>query len=151
MNEDLQKAWDRWLVESFYKRPHMNTGTVCGIFKGEHANDLSWDELNAGLKRFPQTPGHCRVTVTRFICAYLPKIADVLWKHSEKDIDRLAAAVSKLKSTCRAMEADYLKASADRNEIRKSSDQMKLAAIKKDGVAAQFQAGNRGNQWNVVK
>jgi hypothetical protein len=151
MNDDLQKAWDYWLVESFYKRPYMNTGTMCGIFKGEYAGDMSWSELNSTLKRFPVHHGHISVTVTRFICAYLPKIADVLWKHSDKDIDRLAAAVNKLKSTCRSIEADSEKANSDRQQRKTSIKQMKLADIKKNGVRSQYTSHNRSSQWNVVK
>lgn len=148
--DDLQMAWDQFLVKAWYEMPELRVNTAMGIFKGRLPDDVSWDDINQ-LLRVPTHAGHSRATFRRFVCAYLPKIADALWKHSAADIDRLAVAVNKLKSGVRRSESDSEKALADRAEIVKNVRDSKLVAIKKRGMSNQFAARNRGNQWNVVK
>ena len=147
MNE-LQKAWDRFLVESFYKFPHDNAGHAMGVFV--HRNNISYDDANK-LKRVPKTWHHQRVTVARFVCAFLPTIAKVLWEHDISKLDQLADAISKLNSDARERPVDEEKRKSEMSEIASSKAEMSLAIKKKKAFGNLYAKNKRNNQWGVTK
>lgn len=145
---DLQKAWDRFLVESFYKFPNDKANHAAHVFALK--NNISFEELK-NLKRVPKTFHHQKVTVSRFVCAFLPTIAKVLWAHNIDQLDKLAAAVSKLNSDARERPVDDEKRRAEMSEIVSSKAEMRLAMKKKKAMGALYEKHGRNNQWGVTK
>ena len=147
MNE-LQKAWDRFLVESFYKFPHDNANHAAHVFTIK--NNISHEDLQK-LKRVPKTFHQQKVTVLRFVCAFLPTIAKVLWEHNIDELDKLAAAVSKLNSDARERPVDEEKRKSEMSEIASSKAEMSLAMKKKKAFGNLYAKNKRNNQWGVTK
>ena len=145
---DLQKAWDKFLVKSFYSFPNDNAGHAMGVFV--HRNNISYDDANK-LKRVPKTWHHQRVTVARFVCAFLPTIAKVLWEHDISKLDQLAAAISKLNSDARERPVDDENHKQEINEIRRSKAEMNLTRNKKNAMRDLYKKHKRSNQWGVTK
>ena len=148
MNDDLQKKWDRFLVEGFYLFPHHNLMYSSRVFMLK--NSVTYDQLKS-LKRVPKTIHHERVTVSRFVCAFLPTIAKVLWEHSSDEIDKLSEAVSKLKSDARETPVDNDKRRQERNEITQYQNQDLRAKQKKMAMSNLYAKHRRSNQWGVTK
>lgn len=145
---DLQKAWDRFLIQSFYEYPYDSIQHVAQVFISK--NGLAYEQFNA-LKRIPRNFHHQRVTAVRFVCAFLPKIAETLWKHNISQLEALAAAVSKLSSDAREIAVDEDKRKAEGNELRRSKDQAKRAYEKKQAFSDRFEKHRRSAQWGVTK
>jgi hypothetical protein len=146
--EDLQKSWDRFLVQSFYSFPNDNTFHAVHVFMLK--NNVSLEELKQ-LKRVPRTIHHNKVTVSRFVCAFLPTIAKVLWEHNVNDLDRLAEAVSKLKSDAREYPVDQYKYREETKEIGKDKRTSKITYMKKQAMDNLYAKYRRSNQWGVTK
>jgi hypothetical protein len=49
---DLQKIWDKFLIESFYKFPHDNANHVVAVFVAK--NNITFEDLKE-LKRVPKS------------------------------------------------------------------------------------------------
>ena len=71
--EDLQEAWDKWLLKHCLSNMHM--GKLTTWFCSEH--NLTWDQFN-DLKRVPKYKMHSFATPSRYLAAYLPKIWELL-------------------------------------------------------------------------
>ena len=145
---DLQKEWDKFLVKSFYKFPDTNSNYALQIFMAQ--NNSCYEEMKK-LKRVPKSHHHQRVTTSRFVCAFLPKIAKVLWEHNIDQLDKLAAAVSKLNSDARETAVDEEKRMLDRNEITRSKQEIKRFNQKNDAMSNLYSKYRRSNQWGVTK
>lgn len=145
---DLQKEWDKFLVQSFYRFPHANANNALHTFMAQ--NNSCYEEVNK-LKRVPKSYHHQRVTVSRFVCAFLPKIAKVLWEHNIEQLDKLAAAVSKLNSDAREVAVDEGNRVQDRNEIVRSKYEMKRFKQKSDAIENLYSKHRKNDQWGVVK
>ena len=145
---DLQKAWDKFLIESFYKFPHDNANHVVTVFVVK--NNITFEEL-AELKRVPKSHHHQRVTISRFVCAFLPTIAKALWDHNIDQLDKLAAAVSKLSSDAREKAVDNEKHKKEASEVRSSTAQYSLTKRKKKAMSNLYHQYKRSNQWGVTK
>ena len=78
-----QEEWDHLLVESFYLRPD------CPMWR------IYWDDGD-NLKRTPRR-FLVKMTVCGFICSFLPKLANILWRSDKKSIDKIARSLSKSK------------------------------------------------------
>jgi hypothetical protein len=85
------------------------------------------------------------------VCAFLPTIAKALWDHNIDQLDKLAAAVSKLSSDAREKAVDNEKLKKEVNEVRSSKNQNNLTKIKKKAMSNLYQKYNRSNQWGVTK
>ena len=151
--EELQKDWDWWLVRCFYEAGYINMGLIVKEFQTRHGYEGN-DKLAkpfVDLLRYPKYPFQYKTSVSRFICAYLPTIADALWKHDKSRIDDIAKAVNKLKSTTRNEPADLQKYRAEASERAKTRKKMKVAMIEKGAVANHYDKHLRSAQWGVVK
>jgi len=78
-----QEEWDGLLIECFHSRPDVQMWRLYWDF----------DEIK-GLKRIHK-PWMYRMTVVRFICDCLPKLAGVLWKTKLKDKYRIVRTLAK--------------------------------------------------------
>jgi len=145
---NLQREWDRLLIDKFYGADTLKMYILCMIFKRNFGiTDDQFDEL----KRIPKLIGHRNVYARRFICAYLPKIADILWKHKHEEIETLADAMSKISYDVDKVESDYNKINRDRNEITRSKKANFAAALSKKESNKWHKSINLGKTWNVTK
>ena len=145
---NLQREWDRLLIEKFYRHDILKMYAVSYIF--QKTFNLTDEQFNQ-LKRVPRLPGHKNVYASRFICAYLPKIADILWKHKAEETETLADAMSKIKYDVKKLEFDHDKITRDRANIaysKKKSQQFVLSDKLSDEIS---KATNRNRTWNITK
>ena len=145
---NLQREWDRLLIEKFYNSDTLKMYVVAHIFK---RNFGITDEQFSQLKRIPRLPGQTNVYTSRFICAYLPKIADILWKHKANEVETLADAMSKIKYDVSKIEVDYDKITREKANIsysRKKAKQFILSEKLSDTIS---KATNRNRTWNITK
>ena len=112
--------------------------------------DITDDQFDE-LKRVPKLIGQRNVYARRFICAYLPKIADILWKHKHEEIETLADAMSKIKYDVDKVEFDYDKINRDRSAITRSKKASLAAALSKKESNKWHKSINLGKTWNVTK
>ena len=71
--EDLQEAWDRYLLRNHLSNANM--GKLISWFCTEH--DLNWVQFNE-LKRVPKYQYQVFCHTSRYLAAYLPKIWELL-------------------------------------------------------------------------
>jgi hypothetical protein len=146
---ELQKEWDRILVSSFYNYPYAKITMTVAIFRSQH-QDLSLEEFNL-LKRVPKNMHHFHVTVQRYVCAFLPKVAATLWKYNIDYLDKLAEAVTKLNSDCREKPVDEFTQQQEVSELRKAKYDSKTATLKRVSLRRRNAIHGRNNQWHVTK
>ncbi len=145
---NLQREWDRLLIEKFYRHDTLKMYVVSYIFKKTF--NLTDEQFNQ-LKRVPKLPGQKNVYTSRFICAYLPKIADILWKHKAEETETLADAMSKIKYDVEKLEIDYDKITREKANIsysKKKAKQFILSDIATDRINKR---SNRNRTWNITK
>ncbi len=145
---NLQREWDRLLIEKFYRHDTLKMYVVSYIFKKTF--NLTDEQFNQ-LKRVPKLPGQKNVYTSRFICAYLPKIADILWKHKAEETETLANAMCKIKYDVEKLEIDYDKITREKANIsysKKKAKQFILSDIATDRINKQ---SNRNRTWNITK
>jgi hypothetical protein len=145
---NLQREWDRLLIEKFYRHDTLKMYVVSYIFKKTF--NLTDEQFNQ-LKRVPKLPGQKNVYTSRFICAYLPKIADILWKHKAEETETLANAMCKIKYDVEKLEIDYDKITREKANIsysKKKAKQFILSDIATDRINKR---SNRNRTWNITK
>jgi len=145
---NLQREWDRLLIEKFYNADTLKMYAVAYMFK---RNFGITDEQFDQLKRIPRLPGQTNVYTSRFICAYLPKIADILWKHKANEVETLADAMSKIKYDVAKLEVDYDKITREKANIAYSRKKAKQSALSKIASDKINKGSNRNNTWNITK
>ena len=146
---ELQKEWDRFLVSSFYEYPYAKIVMTAAMFRKEQ-QDLSLEDFNH-LKRVPKNMHHFHVTVQRYVCAFLPKIAATLWKYNIDYLDKLAEAITKLNSDCREKPVDEFTREQEVLELRRSTYDSKTATLKRASLRKRKEMHGRNNQWHVTK
>lgn len=145
---NLQREWDRLLIEKFYNSDTLKMYAVAYMFK---KNLGITDEQFDQLKRIPRLPGQKNVYTSRFICAYLPKIADILWKHKASEVETLANFMCHIKYDVSKIEVDYDKITREKANItysKKKAKQFILSDIATDRVNKR---SNRNRTWNITK
>lgn len=145
---NLQREWDRCLIQKFYNASTLKMYIVSAIFKKDFGIT---DEQFYKLKRIPTHPGHRNVYARRFICAYLPKIADILWRHKIEELDTLATAMSKINYDAIKFEIDYDKASKDRHSVAYSKKKNRQAELSLKHSKEWHKGINHNNLWGVTK
>lgn len=134
-----QEEYDRLLVESFYIRPDYKMWRICGFFNADVG----------GLKRIP-APDCMRLSVSVFICDYLPGIANVLWKRNKNDILKIAKAISKSNIDARRISANKTKNSRLKKERGKEVMQyQRFGKLTAEISKANDKCG--GHEWHTVK
>ena len=92
-DEVLQELWDRKLIQLWRAPRHMYVSLNVFIFVKD--NNITYEKFNT-LKRTPRYGKQQRITVARFIAAYLPKLSDKLWDGKMTE-DELVAWLGKSK------------------------------------------------------
>ena len=149
--EELQLEWDRFFVTAFYERDRIFIYTLVEEFKTLHGLPGIYKEPMINLLRYPKLKRHFRNSLGRFVCGYLPTIADALWKYDKSRIDDIVKAVNKLKSTARLIPVDESKSRKEGQERRNSHNKLLKASMEKKLTNEYFESYNRRNQWGVVK
>lgn len=145
---NLQKEWDQMLVKRFYSADTLKMFVVMIIFKKEFK--VSDEEFN-NLKRIPRLFQHRNVAPRRFVCAFLPKVADILWKHKAEESATLAEAMWKINYDVCKEEADLDKIAKDRAAVSWSRRLDKRAALSRS-LSNNWHTGiNRNQTWSKVK
>lgn len=145
---NLQREWDKALIDGFYTADNKKMYQVLFLFKKDFG--LTDEQLDS-LVRLPKGFAQRNVDRRRFICAFLPKIADILWKHKASEIETLASAMSKIKYDTQKVEEDYDKISEDRKAVHNSMRAEKQAMLSKAKTKEWFDSYNKKTTWNVTK
>lgn len=142
-NEDLQRAWDRWLVLAFYKAGRLQMWLVVRQFI--ETSEITEDEFKS-LKRIPWSREAWLASAGRFVCGYIPKLGEYLWKHAGAPIEKIAVRVSSSKLEARQFNGD--------REYRALNQQTKRnMETSKAAVAARknYNASCSRGAWNISK
>ena len=82
-----QDEWDHLLIESFFLRPDYPVWRLYTYLV---------ERSSITLKRTPTSAWMWGMSVCSFVCAHLPKLAEVLWRKGAKDnVEKIARVVSK--------------------------------------------------------
>ena len=149
--EELQLEWDRFFVTAFYERDKIPVYRLTEEFRVQFDLPSIYESPMIDLLRYPKLTHHFRNSLGRFVCGFLPTIADALWKYDKSRIDEIVKAVNKLKSTTRMKPADDYKSRQEGEERRKSHDNLLRANMEKKLTNEHFNSYNRSNQWGKVK
>lgn len=145
---NLQEDWDTCLLNGFYKYPDSNSYFLYNQFliaRGLTAEDAK------SIKRMPRGYAQGQITVLRFICAYLPRIAEILWKHKAEEIEQLAKVMSKSSYDTREEMVDIDKWNSEVGEIKKSKRENYVNKLKMQEVTKIFDAHRPSANWGVTK
>lgn len=137
-----QDEWDHLLVESFFVRPDYPVWRLYPHL-GERA------EIT--LKRVPTTPWMWGMSVCAFVCAHLPKLAEVLWRKGAKDnVEKIARAVSKSGLTTQEASIMHTKQLSDAYMRRNSKRRYHTSQVR---LADQLEAAriSYGFDWKTCK
>lgn len=136
-NAMTQSEWDDLLVTCFYERKEILMYRLCV--------DLKTVE---NIKRAPKYPHHINLKVTRFICAHLPQLANVLWKtpaiHKHKIIQVLS------RSRINTTEDLSWKTMQEKKERLKVKKQIIVSSLQRYGEFNHARKSG-GHDWNVCK
>lgn len=127
-----QSEWDRMLIEAFYKSPDVPMS---------HCN-ANW----TGLLRTPREFGMQNMSVMRFVCACLPKLANVLWDRNVQDIDKV---VDVLKASKLDASLVYTKRDRADQYMRRASNRRSQRSQREIVVSKAYRQASDGTAWNV--
>ena len=148
LNTDQMK-WDRYLVNCFFNHVHANTYYLSVKFQEE--NGMS-EETFFSLKRTPKPfKNHMRTGFARFISAYLPTIAKVLWDQKKENADKIALAINKSNVDTRIKASDKDSMTEDRKVIRSGVYADIKSAKQRKAFRNMWLSHRRSNQWGVTK
>ena len=145
---NLQEDWDTCLLNGFYHYRECNIEYLLNEFSVIRGLTM---EQKYTLKRIPRTKWQHKSTVLRFICAYLPKIADILWKHKPEEIAQLAKVMAKSSYDTNIEMSDHNQYHKDRAQFMRDQKKFKEALVKKGEMNKLFKSQNRNQTWNVTK
>lgn len=142
-----QQEWDRLLIESFYVRPDFYMYRIIGATVG-----LEDGAVHESVKGLMRTPGSYQygITVAAFVCNYLPKLAEILWRRSKKDIDLIAKVVSKSKlDTAKVHAQQVTRRHRKQQSVREHDRYCRTMMLASEIAMVNDKAG--GHNWSTVK
>ena len=141
--EDLQEAWDRWLLRNYLSNAHM--GKLATWFCDEH--NLTWEQFNT-LKRVPEYKFHTFATPSRYLAAYLPKIWE--WLMSGKEANEIIGYLKRFKVRTLALPIDLKKTVAETKERQHDVLKDKRNVLEQKSRFGQRLRASKSN-WHTVK
>lgn len=103
---EVQQLWDLMLVSAFVRAKGAYMETVVKSFISDAQMSIEeLDEQDLLPRRFPKG-FQTNCVVTRYVAAYLPKLAPALWKAKESDIGRIVDTLQRLKMDTQLRAAD---------------------------------------------
>jgi len=141
--EDLQEAWDRWLLKNYLGNNNM--GRQSTWFCGEH--NLTWEQFNT-LKRVPKYKFHVFATPSRYLAAYLPKIWE--WLMAGKEADQIIGYLKRFDIDTLDKPIDLKKSASEAKERQQDTLKDKRNVLEKKSRVGQRLRASKAN-WNTVK
>lgn len=141
--EDLQEAWDRWLLKNYLSNANM--GKLVSWFCTDH--DLNWVQFNE-LKRVPKYEYQVFCQTSRYLAAYLPKIWELLM--AEKTHEEILAYLKRFNVRTLDKPIDLKKAAKEAKERQQDTLKDKRNVLEKKSRVGQRLRASKAN-WNMVK
>jgi hypothetical protein len=141
--EDLQEAWDRWLLKNYLSNANM--GKLVSWFCTDH--DLNWVQFNE-LKRVPKYEYQVFCQTSRYLAAYLPKIWELLM--AEKTHEEILAYLKRFNVRTLDKPIDLKKAAKEAKERQQDTLKDKRNVLEKKSRIGQRLRASKAN-WNMVK
>lgn len=136
-----QGEWDDLLVRSFYEHPD---APMYRLY-------VDRSEIE-GLKRIPnEHTWQTGKTVTVFICEFLPKLADVLWKSKVANVGRIVNALSNSSMDTRDERSQFSNSLAALRRSAFAGAKAARAATLGRGLHASGTKSLNGSAWGVCK
>ena len=132
-----QSEWDTALIVGFFRWP----GTPMWMMHGVKPDIVS------ALRRAPRDMHHKEMSVCRFVCFSMPKLANVLWRCTLADTPKIVNALSKSKidsATRNSLDE------RDNRERYKTAREYQAARLADRGHALNLEANAR-RAWNICK
>ncbi len=141
--EDLQEAWDRYLLRNYLSNSKM--GKLTTWFCSEH--NLTWEQFNA-FKRVPKYKFHTFSTPSRYLAAYLPKIWE--WLMTGKDANEIIGYLKRFDICTLDLPIDLKKTASETKERRHDVLKDKRNVLEKKSRVG-LRLRTRKSNWNTVK
>jgi len=141
--EDLQEAWDRWLLKNYLSNNNM--GRQSTWFCDDH--NLTWEQFNT-LKRVPKYKFHVFSTPSRYLAAYLPKIWE--WLMANKDADQIIGYLKQFDIHTLDKPNDLKKSAEEARERYEDTRKDKRNVLEKKSRIGQRLRSSKAN-WHTVK
>lgn len=133
-----QLDWDTLLITRFYSTPNAKMGLVSFDYKKIHGCFPGEDGRK--LLRTAKRGWMARMTVSRFICACLPRLASVLWRHDKTAAEKIIKTLQKSKIDTEEVTQELKTTRKERVLFDKSAKDyalgQKMYAIYRDGIEA---------------
>lgn len=153
--KDLQNQWDKSLIEAFFK-PSEKTYMSSFMTRFLKSNEISLNDLlDQKFKKLPN-PGKFSGIMHphRFVCAYLPELADKLFTFdkapSDTEIMKLVSDFSKHNTASSRSSGKSFLTPEEREELRKTQQEFNVNKIYTNSWQDKRSASNRSN-WSAVK
>lgn len=141
--DDLQEAWDRWILSRYLK--NMPTRKLCVLFCGEHK--LTWEQFNQ-LKRTPRYAWQSATMPSRFIAAYLPKLYEFLLNGAS--VDALVTYLKTHPVETLHEPADSRKSAKDYRDRVRTTSVSKHVLLEAE-MQTEARINGRPKNWHTVK
>lgn len=141
--EDLQEAWDRWLVKNHLS--NINMGRLTTWFCDEHS--LTWEQFNE-LKRVPKHPYQVICQPSRYLAAYLPKIWE--WLMIGKEADQIIGYLKRFDIRTLDKPIDLKKSASEAKERQQDTLKDKRNVLEQKSRLGVWLRTKKSN-WNKVK
>jgi len=143
----MQYYWDKILTEARFDEKKMDhkIASLCVQF---HKVFKIYPE-EAGLLRL-KPPFHNSISILRFICGYLPGIANYFWETTDT-LEQKIKFVNASKETTLLKPVDNAQLKSDKYNINSSKRVLKRCDSKRASVKALYEGYNLSNQWGKQK
>jgi hypothetical protein len=141
--EDLQEAWDRWLLRNYLSNANM--GKLVSWFCTDH--DLNWVQFNE-LKRVPKYEYQFFCQTSRYLAAYLPKIWELLM--AEKTHEEILAYLKRFNVRTLDKPIDLKKAAKEAKERQQDTLKDKRTVLENKSRISKNLRYSKSN-WHTVK
>lgn len=143
--EELQKEWDTLLIQAWYCRDDHYVNYIAMQFRNIYGD---WP-YNLGLERVgPAYHGaRKKLTVRRYICAYMPKFAN--WLFNVTDREKALEVFGTRKPRKRPFDEKVRKGQT--KELEATRKMYMVAKEAKHANHEEWESYNASNQWNKCK
>ena len=112
--ENIPQEWNAILLDAFYHRPYLKLFNE--VYRLAEKYELTFDEIKERII-FPSFFAQ-NMPLLRFISGYVPRLAKVLYSHTEKDIPKILAWMKGRKFKC-VREGKAIIESADKEKTKR--------------------------------
>lgn len=142
-DEFLQDEWDRGLIHLWRTYPSLKMYRVATHFMAKYR--LNADQMFS-LKRTPK-PWEQKITVSRFIAAYLPRLNAHLWNNNKTEEELFSICKKEIKLHRPADDRQYIE---EHTELARSKKDYRLSQIEY-AESGRLWENQKLSNWGVVK